>query len=139
MMPTVLTTRTLFIATSVLGLVFGLGFLLVPHLLIGLFGTTVNDGGEVSARLYGKALLALATIAWLGRDLRGDGARAIAGGALVNFVLAAVISVWSFAAGITNALALVNAAAFAVLAFAFALLLFRRSDAGAGTGVGEQT
>ena len=127
-MSTILTPKTLFVVTAVLGLAFGVGFLVVPHVTVGLFGTTLNDGGEVTARLYGKALLALGAITWLGRHVRGDGVRAIAGGALVNFVLAAIISVWSFAAGITNVLALVNTGAFAVLAVAFALLLYRGTD-----------
>ena len=136
-MARVLTATRLFIVAAAIGLVFGLGFLLIPQQTVGLYDTTLNDAGEVTARLYGAALLALATIAWLGRDLLGAGARAIAAGALVGFAGTAVVAGWAYVAGIANVLALVNAVVFAVFAFAFGLL-FRGSGTRESEGLGDR-
>ncbi len=49
----------LMISTVVFG-AFGLGLLLVPHLVASIYGSSLNVGGEISARLMGASLIGYA-------------------------------------------------------------------------------
>lgn len=116
--------RNLFVVAAVLGVLFGIGFLAVPDVVVGLYGGRLDETGALMARLYGKALISLGVISWLVRDA-GDqlAGRAVATGAVVNFTAGSILSAFAFVTGISNVLGLGNAAAFAVLAIAFVLLL----------------
>jgi hypothetical protein len=123
--------RNLFVVAAVLGVLFGIGFLVVPDVVVGLYGGRLDETGALMARLYGKALISLGVISWLVRDAGDELAgRAVATGAVVNFTAGSILSAFAFVTGISNVLGLANAAAFAALAIAFVLLLTagRRSD-----------
>ena len=101
-------------------LVFGLGFLLVPDLVLAPFGVVLDPVGGLMTRMYGAMHLGFGLIAWLSRDLdHARSRRALAVGNLVYFALAAVMSAGGLVAGVANSLILVNAVAFAALAVAF--------------------
>jgi hypothetical protein len=123
--------KLLLTITGGLGFVFGLGFLALPELTVAPFGAVLDPAGALMARLYGAMHLGLGLINWLARDL-GDarGRRAIAAGNAVYFGLAAVVTAGGTVLGTVNALILINAAVFGLLALAFARHVMR-SDAGA--------
>ena len=59
-------SRFLVIA-SILGLVFGLAFLLVPAQLMSRYGVTLDPAGQWIGRFLGAQLVGLAIITWLAR------------------------------------------------------------------------
>lgn len=65
--------RTLFLINAVFQLIFGLGFLLAPAVLLGLFGTKTDTTGITLAHVAGGVILSLAIISWLGKDAEGSG------------------------------------------------------------------
>lgn len=74
--------QTLFLATFIVELIFALGFLAAPALLLGTFGVKVDPFGISLARLFGSALLAFCTLAWYARtkdsaDLKKAAARSM--------------------------------------------------------------
>ena len=63
--------RTLLLIAGVIALVFGLGFLLVPRALLGLYGVSADPVVVLMSRLFGAALLQLGLVLYLIRDV-GD-------------------------------------------------------------------
>ena len=59
---------TVFTVNSVLSLLFGLGFLLVPAMQLTSFGAESSAAAELIARTYGGGLLGLALMSWLARN-----------------------------------------------------------------------
>ena len=61
-------------AFGVLGIVFGLGFFVVPNLTGPLYGIPENQYTVMQARYFGATLLAVGAIYWLSRNTRDDAA-----------------------------------------------------------------
>ncbi|HXQ32613.1 MAG TPA: hypothetical protein VN843_01200, partial [Anaerolineales bacterium] len=72
--------RTLFQINAVIQLIFGLGFMFAPTVMLGLFGTKTDTTGITLAHVAGGVILSLAIISWLGKDLDGSAQDAIAWG-----------------------------------------------------------
>lgn len=62
--------RMMFALNSVVALLFGLGFLLVPNRALGLFGTETFVSTVLLARLFGAAMLGLGLALWFAKDVR---------------------------------------------------------------------
>ena len=98
--------RTLFLINAVFQLIFGLGFLFAPTILLGLFGTTTDTTGITVARVAGGVILSLAIISWLGKDVEGSAQDAIGwGGVFFAHLQAGVLTLLAILSGTFNALA----------------------------------
>ena len=99
--------RTLLIINAVFQIVFGLGFLLAPAVLLGLFGTQTDATGLTLARVAGSVIFSLSVISWLGRDVEpGKAQDAIAwGGVFSAHLLAGFLTLMAILNGTFNALA----------------------------------
>lgn len=123
--------KLLLTITGALGFVFGLGFLALPELTVAPFGAALDPAGALMARLYGAMHLGFGLIDWLARDLvEPEGRRAVAAGNVAYFALAAVVAVGAAMLGTANALILVNAVAFGLLALGFARHVIRSETSG---------
>ncbi len=98
--------RTLFIINAVFQIVFGIGFLLLPTLVLGLFGAQTDITGLTLARVAGSVILSLAVISWLGKDVEpGQAQDAIAwGGVFSAHLLAGFLTLLAVLGGTFNAL-----------------------------------
>jgi hypothetical protein len=108
---------TTFLSTSgILGIFFGLGFLLAPEVIGPLYGIPPEPHTLMANRYFGGTLLWVGLVSWLARGVRDDLAlRAMfKAGAVGNFV-GLVISAWSALAGLQNAMAWSSAALYALL------------------------
>src|ERR1051325_6631192 len=61
--------KTVFIAHAVAEVIFGLGFLLAPGVLLGLLGASTDATGLALSHIAGAVILSLAIISWLARDV----------------------------------------------------------------------
>ena len=61
--------KTVFIAHAMTEVIFGLGFLLAPGVLLGLLGTSTDATGLALSHIAGAVILSLAIISWLARDV----------------------------------------------------------------------
>ena len=59
--------QALFMVTFIIELIFGIGFIIAQSMLLGTFGVTLDAFGISLARMFGSAVLALATLAWYAR------------------------------------------------------------------------
>lgn len=80
-----MTLRTFFAINAVLAIGHGLGFILMPSFLLGLYQLAPAPGTMLMGQLFGAELLVIALIAWYGRALT-DAA------ALTAIVLALLVS-----------------------------------------------
>ena len=62
--------KTVFIAHAVTEVIFGLGFLLAPGVLLGFLGTSTDATGLALSHIAGAVILSLAIISWLARDVQ---------------------------------------------------------------------
>lgn len=89
--------------TAVLGLLFGLGFVLVPGQVVTMFGTTADKAMQHMARNFGSAMLSLAVLSWAARNAPDSVARrAIILALFVYFTLGSISIVYFQLTGIPN-------------------------------------
>jgi hypothetical protein len=91
--------RTLIIANAVVEVLFGLGFLFAPALVLGIFGTHTDVVGTMLAHVAGSLILSLAIIGWIGKD--------VAAGTMQDALIFG-FSFAHFAAGVLTLLAILD-------------------------------
>jgi hypothetical protein len=100
-----MTVKTFFAILAVLSFLFGVGFVLAPDQVMANYGIEHSPALALLGRLFGGALLTLATILWLARDFRDEAAvRAVLVGGLVGDVVNLVVATTGTLSGTTNAL-----------------------------------
>lgn len=125
-----MTLRNLLTVDSVLSLVFGLAFVLVPVPLSSVYGLALNAGGVFIGQLFGAALVGYAVLDWLGRDVTDSkGRQAIALGNLAGNIIAFVFTLLFQLGGGMNQLGWSNVAIFLLLALAYAYFQFVKPSA----------
>lgn len=97
--------RTAFMVNTIVGFVFGVGFVLVPGLVLSIFGVAYDHGTILVGQLFGGALIALSVITWFARESSESRlVRAILMGLLSFDVIGVVVSVLAVLGGVMNAL-----------------------------------
>ena len=61
--------KTLFLINAVLATVFGIAFVVIPQVIIPLYGATVDAPLRYVGQLYGAALIGFAVLTWEARKL----------------------------------------------------------------------
>lgn len=102
--------------TGILGIVFGLGFLLTPEAVAPLYGVPVEAHTMMMDRYFGGSLLWVGLISWLTRGLRDDAAvRAVLQAGTLGNLTGLVISAWAALTGLMNALAWSSVSLYALM------------------------
>ena len=120
--------NTFLAIAAVLAVLYGLGFLLVPALTLGLYGITLDVNGLFVARYLGSAFLGVAVLTWLARSLTSQEAlRPIILGDFVISLTGLVVAVWDAFAGSGNALSWATVVIYLFLTLGFAYFQFLAS------------
>jgi hypothetical protein len=102
--------------TGIVGILFGLGFLLAPEAVAPLYGVPIEPHTMMMDRYFGGTLLWVGLVSWLARGVRDDAAlRAILQASVVGNVVGLVISAWAVLAGLLNAMGWSSATLYALL------------------------
>ena len=97
--------RAAFMMNTVVGLVFGVGFSLVPGLVLSIFGIKYDNGTIYVGQVLGATLIALSTVTWFAKESSDwKLVRAILAGLLIFEVIGLVATVLAVLGGVTNAL-----------------------------------
>ncbi len=99
-----MTVRTYFAIFAVLSLLFGIGFVLAPALVLSNYGVAESSTVVLMARLFGGTLLAIAVIQWSARDFPVAAVRPILMGLCIADAVNLVVSIMATMAGTINAL-----------------------------------
>lgn len=116
--------RAFIMSASILGIGFGLAFVLLTAQTAALYGITFDPAGLWMARLFGVELIGLGTISWLMRNVPAGAAfNAALTGNLVAGVAGMIVSIGIILAGIGNAFMWSTVAVYAYLAAGCAYFL----------------
>ena len=121
----IMNIRTALTINTVMDLLFGIGFLLLPGFLLQLFGMSSAPEIAFIAQLLGAALIGIALIVWLVRDSGySPPVRAILIGLLIFNVLGFTVSLLAVLTGVMNAVGWIIPAAFLLEALPRVYFLF---------------
>jgi hypothetical protein len=121
--------RRFLVVASILGLIFGLAFLLAPAQLMSFYGMTLDPAGQWIGRFLGAQLVGLAIITWVARNAPAGGAlSAVMIGNLIGSTIARALAILQGISGIGNALTWSTAVIYAFLAAGFAYFQFGKSQ-----------
>jgi uncharacterized membrane protein HdeD (DUF308 family) len=114
------------IAKSIVVLVFGIGFVLIPATLAGFYGMSVDPVAVLMSRLFGAAFIMEGIVLWFARNTDRDDAacRGIMIGAVVSNLIGFIVCLLATLAGTWNALGWLSVALYLVFGLAFAYFLF---------------
>jgi len=124
-----MTLKILFIITTVLGLIFGLGFYFLPTQLLAFHGLTGDVPHLHMAQNFGSALLALAVMSWMVKNAPDSIAkRAIILALFVYFTFGSISILRFNLTGIPNMNAWGDLAFHIPLAIGFGYFFFSNRD-----------
>lgn len=112
---------TLLTIAGVLGIVFGIGFLVLPASTLMPYGVRTDASGLIMAQFFGAALLQLALVFLFIRDIPATHIPRLALGACIGELAGLWVAVRIQLAGHVNAFGWSTVAIYAVLAIAFGL------------------
>lgn len=119
-----MTIKTYLTIISLIGIVFGVGFLLAPEQVGSIYGWKETPDIQLAHRFFGGALLAWALTGWFARDFRDMTAvRGLLIAYVIGHVAGVVVTVFGILSGIVNALTW-SAAALAYLFGAVGIIYF---------------
>lgn len=119
--------RTLLLMAGVLGLVFGLGFLLVPRAMLSLYAVHTDPSVVLMARFFGAALVQVGLVLYLIRDV-GDPRtqRGVVIGSFIGSLAGLVVALTGQFWGLVNAFGWSTVAIYALLTFGYGSIMFGR-------------
>jgi len=117
---------TLFIINTVVAILFGLGFVLIPAQLLSFYAVELNDQGLFIARLLGSAFLGFGIITWLLRNAIGSPeVKAILLAYAISDLLGFLLSLIYQLQGVANSFGWTTVAIYLLLGLAFAYLYWK--------------
>jgi hypothetical protein len=100
-----MTLKKLLIYNVIVTIPFGAGLVLIPKILLSLFGLTLDPGGSAIARLFGSALIFVGLLCWFARNAgESQARRAIVLASFLECSLGCIIALLIQLSGILNAL-----------------------------------
>ena len=116
---------TLMIVAGAIALAFGLGFLLVPDVVLGPYGVTTDANGLLMARFFAAALLQLGLVLLLLRNVQEPATqRAIALGSAIGSLAGLAVAVLGVVYHLVNAFGWSTVAIYGLLFIRYAQFAF---------------
>lgn len=118
---------TLLLISGLLALVFGLGFLLVPRPMLGLYAVPTDPPVVLMARFFGAALVQLGFVFYLIRDV-GDPRtqRGVVIGSFLGSVAGLVVALTGQFWGLVNQFGWTTVAIYGLLTLGYGSIMFGR-------------
>jgi hypothetical protein len=119
--------RTLLLIAGLIALVFGLGFLLVPRSVLGLYGVPAEPTTVLISRFFGAALVQLGLVLYLIRDV-GDTRtqRGVVIGSFIGSVAGLVVALTGQFWGLVNQLGWSSVLIYGLLTLGYGSFVFGR-------------
>jgi hypothetical protein len=122
--------KTLLVFNAIVALVYGVGFVLVPAIVLTLYGATVSPSANLVGQLFGVTLTGIGLICWLARNVTDPGAqRAIVLAQLIATVIGAIVAVMGTISGVMNAVGWSAVVIYLLLALGYAYFQFAKPSA----------
>jgi membrane-bound ClpP family serine protease len=117
--------RTLLLLAGVIALVFGLGFLVAPRPMLGLYGVPGEPAIVLMARFFGAALVQLGLVLYLIRDVSDVRTqRGVVIGSFLGSVAGLVVALTGQFWGVVNGLGWSTVAIYGLLTLGYGSFMF---------------
>jgi len=121
--------KTLLVIHTLVVLVYGISFELVPALVLSIYGVTQGPAEILLGRYFGVALIALGVLTWLARNVTDALARrAIILAVLISAVIGVIVSVQGTLSGVMSAVGWSAVGIYLLFALGFAYMFMRQSS-----------
>ncbi len=119
--------NTVFLAGGILGLVFGLSFLLLPATVLPLYGVPVEPATVLMSRFFGVAVFHLGLVLYLLRDVRESASqRALATAGMAGSAAGLAVGLMGVLGGLVNALGWSTVAIYGALLLGYLVCMRAR-------------
>jgi uncharacterized protein YjeT (DUF2065 family) len=120
---------TLMIANSVVAVLFGLGFILVPGQVLALYTTEASVALDYVAQLFGAALFSFGVVTWTARNAADSEARrAILLGLFIGDAVGCVVALIAQLGGVVSAMGWSTVVIYLLLAIGFGYFRFASGE-----------
>jgi hypothetical protein len=118
-------------AKAIVEVIFGIGFVLMPMSIAGMFGMNLTPGGALMAQLFGAAFIFGSIVLWLARNAPASDValKAIVTAVVISNAIGFVVTLIASLAGVWNAMGWLPVALYLVFGLAFAYFLFMKPAA----------
>lgn len=111
-----MSTKTYMTIGAIVALVFGVGFLVMPSMVMGMYGVASTAELTVAYRYFGVALVTVFALAWPLRSIEDLAVlRPLLMGHAAADLVGLAVSIWAVTSGALNALGWLNALVYASL------------------------
>ena len=117
------------IVKAIISLIFGLGFVFVPSVLMSIYGVTLDAGGALVGQMLGAALTGIGLICWFARAADKQALQAITQSLFIGDSIGFIVTLIAQLAGTMNALGWLTVAIWLFLALGLGYFRFLNSDA----------
>ena len=126
-----MTYRTLFIINSLIVILLGAAFLVVPALVIDQFGVDNYASTKMVAQFFGTAMVALGLLLWFAKDIANEEVqRGMSVALLVGAVAGLIVTILGAVGGILRANVWMAILAYVLFGFGYAFLVFMKPKIG---------
>jgi hypothetical protein len=116
------------ILNTVIALVFGIAFVVVPGTVLGIYGMNPGPDANLAAQYFGTALIAIGLLCWFARNLSDAAAKgAIVLALLISNVIGLIVSIIGTLGGVMNAVGWSAVVIYLVLALGYAYFQFMKT------------
>lgn len=114
------------IAKAIIVVIFGIGFVVIPGVLAGIYGMTFDPVATLMARLFGGGFIFEAIVLWMARNTDRDDAacKGIMTGVVISNAIGFVVCLLATLAGTWNSVGWLSVALFLVFGLGFSYFLF---------------
>lgn len=115
----------LFIFNTIVALPFGLGFLIAPEALAGLYGVASSPATNLIGQFFGLSLITIGLVTWNFRYIEdSDAQRAVIRGLLAGDMLGLIVGLIGTLSGVINALGWLTVVLYLILVLGYGYFLF---------------
>lgn len=118
-------------AKAVVVVIFGVGFVFIAPILLGLYALDASPSTRLMSQLFGGGFIFEGIVLWLCRNVDRDdvAGRAIVLGVVVSNAIGFIVCLMASLSGVWNALGWLSVLLYLVFGLAFAYFLFIKSAA----------
>jgi hypothetical protein len=119
----------LLVVNAIVALVYGIGLVLLPSIVLSIYGITPGSAVNLASQLFGVGLIHIGLICWFARNVSDNLAqRAIIIASLIGQLIGLVVSLMGTLSGVFNAVGWTAVAIYLILALGYAYLQFMKSS-----------
>jgi len=115
------------VVKTVISLLFGIGFVLMPAVVMSIYGVTLDSAGILMAQYFGACLIGIGLACWLFKYGDPDALKCLTLALFVADTLGFIISMLGISSGLVNALGWLNVAIWLFLALGLGYFRFMKS------------